>query len=466
MRLRRLFRLLNLTKTAAVTGSLALAACGAASMTALELSQWQDDWAKRGAVALEADDFIAIDYDRARLGQDLFFDRILSGNRNISCSTCHHHSLGTTDQLPLGVGEGGRGLGLARKTGSGPGLIHERVPRNSPALFNVGAKEIAFVFHDGRLSIDESQPSGFKSPAKENMPLGLTSIVAAQAMFPPTSATEMAGQVGENPVADASKDGMHLTWPLLADRVRSVPRYVEAFSKVYDDVDGADDISMVHIANALGDYIAGEWRSFNTPYDRFLRGDQYALSQKAQDGMELFFGKARCSTCHNGPLLTDHDFHAIAVPQFGGGKMPAGHESAADRGRQGITNNPADAFAFRTPALRNVALTAPYMHDGAFATLEAAVRHHLDPISSLREFDAGDVRLPDQPELAARDFKFLTESKVIDEMIAANDLEPVALTFDEMTALVTFLRDGLTEKGASNGRLGPIKRVPSGLAVD
>ena len=439
---------------------------GNEGVSELALVQWKEDWAKRGAVALEADDFIATDNDRAQLGQDLFFDRILSGNRNISCSTCHHHSLGTTDQLPLGVGEGGQGMGLGRSTGSGLGLIHERVPRNSPALFNVGAKEIAFVFHDGRLSIDESQPSGFKSPAKENMPLGLTSIVAAQAMFPPTSATEMAGQAGENPVADAAKDAMHLTWPLLAERVSSVPRYAEAFTRVYDDVEEADDISMVHIANALGDFLASEWRSFNTPYDRFLRGDQHALSQASQDGMELFFGKAKCSTCHSGPLLTDHKFHAIAVPQFGGGKMPAGHESAADRGRQSITNNPADAFAFRTPALRNVALTAPYMHDGAFATLETAVRHHLDPIDSLLKFQAGDVRLPKHLELAERDFKFMTEAKVIDEMIAANDLEPTSLTFDEIAALVTFLREGLTEKGASQGRLGPVKQVPSGLSVD
>ena len=139
MRITRFFPTLSRLKLnfapAILLGTLALAACGAGTITGLELDQWRSQWAAKGAIPLEAQDFLAFDTKRAKLGQALFFDKILSGNKNISCSTCHHHTLGTTDQLPLGIGEGGRVLGQRRTVGHGPDLIHERVPRNSPAVF-------------------------------------------------------------------------------------------------------------------------------------------------------------------------------------------------------------------------------------------------------------------------------------------------------------------------------------------
>ncbi|MEO1573453.1 MAG: cytochrome-c peroxidase, partial [Pseudomonadota bacterium] len=94
------------------------------------------------------------DRAQAALGQLLFFDKILSGNRNISCATCHHPLAGSGDGLALPVGEGGRGVGITRNTGSGDAAIHERVPRNAPPLFNLGAREFTVFFHDGRLAVD------------------------------------------------------------------------------------------------------------------------------------------------------------------------------------------------------------------------------------------------------------------------------------------------------------------------
>ncbi|MEM9431339.1 MAG: cytochrome-c peroxidase, partial [Pseudomonadota bacterium] len=95
---------------------------------------------------LGPDDFRPVDPAAAEVGRLLFYDKILSGNQNISCGTCHHHELGTTDRLSLGIGEGGEGIGRERIAGD----IERRVPRNAPALWNLGAEEIRVLFHDGR----------------------------------------------------------------------------------------------------------------------------------------------------------------------------------------------------------------------------------------------------------------------------------------------------------------------------
>ena len=143
--------------------------------------------------------------DQVELGRMLFFDKILSGNRNISCATCHHPTLGTSDGLALPLGEGGEGLGPDRRvTATTP--VDGRVPRNSPALYFLGAKEQRRMFHDGRVTVDANQnwESGFWSPAREQLPAGLDNVLAVQAMFPVQSAVEMAGQKGENDIATAA----------------------------------------------------------------------------------------------------------------------------------------------------------------------------------------------------------------------------------------------------------------------
>ena len=93
---------------------------------------------------------------KVELGKQLFFDKILSGNLNISCATCHHSFTATGDGLSLPIGEGGRGLGVTRDTGVGADAVHERVPRNAPAVFNLGAREFTTLFHDGRVQPNRS----------------------------------------------------------------------------------------------------------------------------------------------------------------------------------------------------------------------------------------------------------------------------------------------------------------------
>ena len=99
---------------------------------------------------------------KVALGAQLFFDKILSGNRNISCATCHHALAGTGDGLSLPVGEGGQGLGVTRDTGFGANSIYERVPRNAPPVFNLGAREFATLFHDGRIQPNPNYPNGIE----------------------------------------------------------------------------------------------------------------------------------------------------------------------------------------------------------------------------------------------------------------------------------------------------------------
>ncbi len=140
------------------------------------------------------------------LGRDLFFDPILSGNKNISCATCHHPEFGTSDGLSLGIGEGGTGLGPDR-TELAASAPKERVPRNAPALFNLGLAEFTTLLHDGRVAADPNAPFGFAMPKGQELERPVSGALAAQAHLPVTSATEMAGQPGENDVADAVAEG-------------------------------------------------------------------------------------------------------------------------------------------------------------------------------------------------------------------------------------------------------------------
>lgn len=401
---------------------------------------------------------------RVELGRNLFFDKILSGNLNISCASCHHPLAGTGDGLSLPVGEGGAGLGVTRDTGYGIDAIHERVPRNAPPVFNLGAREFTRMFHDGRVEEDPAELSGFKSPAGDQLPAGLDNVLAAQAMFPVTSGAEMAGQAGENAQADAAAAGQLAgpggVWDLIAQNLRAIPAYVELFRDAFPgDILAAGDIRFFHAANAIAAFEASAWRFDNSPFDRYLRGDPKALSTQARLGMNLFYGNAACDACHSGTFQTDHEFHAIAMPQIGPGKGQNlegyldGHD---DFGRE--------AYTFRTPSLRNVALTAPYGHSGAYDTLEAVVRHHLDAENSLHAYDGAQAALPSSSDLDELDFIVMRDPVRRNAIADANELDPVALSEKEIQALLAFLH-ALTDPDALDMRKDVPASVPSGLPL-
>lgn len=403
-------------------------------------------------------EFVEPDLASAELGQLLFYDPILSGNRNISCATCHHPTLGTSDGLSLGIGEGGIGLGATR-TLDPQNIPEQRIPRNSPGLWNLGAREFTTFFHDGRLEADPAQPNGIRTPLGTHMRPGFKSALAAQAMFPVLSADEMAGHYSENDVSKAVRLGL-LTqeggaWDLIAARVAAIPEYEERFEAVTP----GKEITFTAIANVIADFIAFEWRADNSLFDRAMHGEA-ELPPMAEAGMNLFYGKAGCSECHSGWFQTDHAFHSIAMPQIGPGKAARFENHARDDGRLRVTGSSEDAFAFRTPSLRNVTLTAPYGHNGTFTRLEDVVRHHLDPMSSLKSYSIELAMLPDFP--GAEDQGPMQDDQHLEAIAQSNNLPDVSLTDQEVSAILSFL----TSLEDPAERLGVPDRVPSGLPVD
>ena len=419
--------------------------------------------------ALTDMDFHNPDPAKVQLGKFLFYDKIISGNKNTSCATCHHPLAGTGDGLALPVGEGGKGLGVTRDTGTGSDTIHERVPRNAPHVFNLGAKEFVTMFHDGRVTVNPDHPSGFDSPAGDDLPTGLDHSLAVQAMFPPTSGTEMAGQAGENAVADAAASGdlagVNGVWSLLTARVIAIPEYRELILNAYPDISKKNldkEVTFVHIANAIGAFEATAFRADNSPFDRYLRGED-TLSQSAQLGYEIFQDKANCASCHSGSLQTDHVFHALGIPQIGPGKGD-GFENRDDFGREQVTTESADRYKFRTPTLRNVALTGPWGHDGAYDTLEAMVNHHLNPADSLYNYDTAQARLPFSEELSPLDFNVYSHMKSLKALKSAIEIEPVELSSEEISYLLDFL-NALTDPASVDMRSTVPNSVPSGLSM-
>ena len=406
----------------------------------------------------------APDPAKIELGKSLFFDKLLSGNQNISCASCHHSLTDTGDGLSLPVGEGGKGLGVTRDTGVDSDAIHERVPRNAPPVFNLGARQFSVMFHDGRVSLDSSQPSGFITPAADQFPMGLDNALAAQAMFPVTSSTEMAGQAGENSIADSAASGKLAgvggVWDQLALRLQNNTNYVAAFKTVFSDINKASDISYIHAANAIAAFEAAAWRTDNSPFDRYLKGDTNALSSAQKIGMDIFYGKANCVSCHGGLYQTDHQFHAIAMPQIGPGKGD-GHDGHEDFGRERVTGNINDRYKFRTPTLRNVSLTGPWGHAGAYNTLEAIVQHHLDPINSLFNYDQSQAMLPSRTDLDVIDFIVQNDPIRLQTIAAANELTVTILSVSEIRYLIDFLH-ALTDPEALDLRSDTPKRVLSG----
>lgn len=408
-------------------------------------------------------DFAAVDQAEAALGQLLFYDPILSGGREVACATCHHPRFGTADGVSLGLGDGASGLGPNR-VADPRNMPEERVPRNAPALFNLGAKEFTALFHDGRIAVDPTRPSGLRTPLEEDMVAGFASLLSAQTMFPVLSPDEMAGHYQESDVSKAVRQGL-LTgkggaWDLISRRVAAIPAYATAFETVYPQIKGPEDIGFTDISNAIAAFMAFEWRSDTAPFDAVLRGAA-TLPEPAATGMDLFYGRAGCSGCHSGPFLTDQGFHAMGAPQIGPGKGARFETSARDEGRAEVTGKPEDLFAFRTPSLRNVALTGPYGHAGAHATLAGFIADHADPVAALGRYDMGQAVLP---ALAVNDRAIMDDPEEVAAIAAAVTTPPVVLSSADIAALVAFL-DSLTDPVAITGRLGVPDTVPSGLPV-
>ncbi len=263
--------------------------------------------------------------EKAELGKTLFFDRRLSGDGTMSCATCHDPENGFADGLPIS---------LSYPT--------TRNWRNSPGLVNVAYRKR--LFRDGRAATLEDQ-----------------------GLFPMMSPFEM-----------------NRNLDYLEEVLKTVPAYVEAFRSIF-----GGEITRRRVAMAIAAF-ERTLLSRDTPLDRFLRGEKDALSARQRAGYDLFVGKAGCARCHGGPNLADDRFHNLGVPEdpkknedprvmatvrFVGkvSGYPAYRTLAEDPGRFLVTKALPDWKAFATPPLREVAATAPYMHNGAFGTLDEVI---------------------------------------------------------------------------------------------
>lgn len=414
---------------------------------------------------LTASDYHEFSDERAKIGQLLFYDKILSGNRNISCGTCHHPRFGGGDGLSLGIGEGGIGVGPERIPGFGDEKIKKRIPRNASALWNLGAKDFTVLFHDGRLSLSDDYNNNFNTPAEEWLPEGLETVLGTQALFPLTAQFEMAGNPKENEVAGAVHDRIDYVWPILAKRVRTIPEYGAMFTDVFEDVATAEQVTIAHIGEALAAFIALEFESRDSAFDAFLAGDTDALTTSQKEGMKLFYGKAECSSCHSGSLFTDQKFHALAIPPFGPGRTRRFDPYVRDVGRMGETDRLEDAYRFRTPSLRNVALTAPYGHNGAFPELVGIIRHHLNPSISLKKWQRDMANLPNVPWLETLDFLVWDDRIEMKRYEEKVDIKLMSLSEEEIENLAAFMH-ALSGRTAKKLRFGIPNQVPSGLTVD
>ena len=391
------------------------------------------------------------------LGKSLFFDKVLSGNRDVACATCHSPLNHTADVLSLSIGTGGTGSGTTRQLGTG----RQFTPRNAPTLLNTGLGAF-YLFWDGRVSdLGGFESHAFKSPAGKALPGGLTSALAVQAMFPVTNRNEMRGEIGDHDVFGsvnelASYDSSDFAgiWGGVMQRVLAINAYVAQFNAAFPSVP-TSSLGFQHAADAIAAFETASFTFTHSAFDRYLAHDDDALSTDQKRGALLFFGKARCSTCHFGALLGGQSFAAAGVPQLGPG---VGKDAPLDLGQDPQFTGQTNRFMFRVPPLRNVELTAPYMHDGAFATLDAVVRHYNNAEQTLRTYDVTQV----DPRLQAQ---YRGDDATITAILQAafpQVRQPLGLTDVELGQLVAFLRS-LTDPAARNlAGLVPAS-VPSGL---
>jgi cytochrome c peroxidase len=403
--------------------------------------------ASRGVTALERP--AAPRVPLVRLGQVLAFDKLLSGNRDIACMTCHLPAFATGDGRSLSVGQGGNGLGPTRTHAQG-----HFIGRNAPPLFNLS--QMTSFFWDGRVSRGSDgvlhMPAGTELTAAQAATLEFGAL-SAQGLIPLLSRSEMRGDSG-NELADIPDDRPTEVWEAIMRRIRGVPAYRGLFEAAYPG-ERFEDMTLVHASNAIAAFFVARLTFTDSPWDRFLRGDDRALGPTELRGARNFLAFS-CAKCHSGPALSDNGFHNALVPQFGPG---AGHgpDGRDDYGRMGVTGNAAERYAFRTPPLRNVELTGPYGHDGAIADLRDFVDHYSEIDAKLRSFDPGTL----EPLLQG------TVLPTTDAILATRDpLLGTTKIADERTDETTAFLKALTDPAARNLRKLRPTQVPSGLPVD
>lgn len=266
--------------------------------------------------------------EKIALGRMLFWDPVLSGRKDVACASCHHPSLGYADARDLPVGVNGQGLGATRNF-----VLPNVIPfakRNSLSIVNtafngIGADDIcnpatAAMFFDNR-----------------------TRSLELQCLEPIKALEEMKGMaIAPTDILDS-----------VVARLKNISQYVQLFNDAFQT---GSAVTIQNIGKAMAAYERTIVAN-HSPYDEYMRGNRSAMSATQVQGMNAFVSNG-CIKCHSGPMFSDYSLHVLSVPD--NPKLPS------DAGANG-------SYAFRTPSLRNLPLTAPYMHSGVFASLDAVL---------------------------------------------------------------------------------------------
>lgn len=272
--------------------------------------------------------------EKTALGKLLFFDPVLSGNKDVACATCHHPEFGFAESLEISIGVNAKGLGSKRNFNFPNDIPF--VKRNSQSIINT-----AF---NGIKNNTETDPSS--APMFWDLRVkGLEN----QSLEPIKAFEEMRGHVYEENVA----------LDKVVERLRQIKEYQQLFETAFGTKDA---ITKENLGKAIATYertlIAN-----NSKFDKYMRGDETALSRNEIDGMYIFL-KSGCSKCHNGPMFSDFKTHVMGV---------------ADNEKIGFSDDGFEKkYAFRTPSLRNLRFTFPYMHSGKVKTLENVLEFYED----------------------------------------------------------------------------------------
>ncbi|MFP2907737.1 MbnH family di-heme enzyme [Pyxidicoccus sp. 3LFB2] len=319
--------------------------------------------------------------EKVQLGRHLFYDARLSGNGTLSCSSCHEQQRAFSDGKITPIGSTG-----------------DHVPRNAPGLANV-----AYL-----------STYTWANPVLDTL--------EAQALVPLFN--ELPTELGLAPRLDE-----------VLQRLRGDTRYPELFRSAFPNE--AEPVNGDTIVKALASF-QRTLLSASSPYDRYLEGDNTAMSPSAKRGMELFFGeRAECYHCHSGPHLSNafraKGSQSQRADYFNTGLYNVGGNGAYPPDNPGLfefTFKDADRGRFRVPPLRNVALTAPYMHDGSIPTLEAVIDHYMAGGRNVSEGPfVGDGRANPNKDPLVRPFT-LTPDERADLVAFLESLSDTAFTQD------------------------------------
>jgi cytochrome c peroxidase len=428
-----------------------------------------------------------LDPARVALGRALFFDKVLGLHDDNSCAGCHSPAFAFGDSQPMAIGVDNNDV--VGRDRNGP-----RNQRRSPSVINTEFyPALMWTARFVALSGDPFDNAlGFQFPPPEGVITTTQTLLQAQGSLPSTELVEMAGFTGitANPgpfgpdffqFDDGHGDalpapdgtGFH-NFPIqdgVDARLNAIPAYRVLFGRAFN---GGRPLPVGGITIDMRREAIAEFQmslpGANAPLDRFARGDNDAMHDDEKRGALLFFGRAGCVACHAvaggaNEMFSDFELHRIGgpqvFPQFGvtlGNVRFDGPGQDEDFGFEQTSGDPGQRYMFRTGPLRNLAAARAFFHNGAFGSIEAAIRHHVDVEASARGYDPEENGLPAdlmvgpiEPVLAAG----------IDPLLA----QPLHLGEHEIDDLVAFVEEGLLDERVLDLCDLVPARVPSGMPL-